>query len=124
MSSDKEIKEAEVTITVKYDFKGDDIMNLLIGAFEGGSGYWATFSPLGDYPPNKLSDLYGKMVVKNIEEDGKPTYLLTKEKIQKGLELFVEKEPRHFSDFQSGNDDAVTADVFLQMCVLGEVIYG
>jgi hypothetical protein len=31
---------------------------------------------------------------------------------------------RHFADFINQNDDAITGDVFLQCCLLGEVLYG
>lgn len=32
--------------------------------------------------------------------------------------------PHHWSDFMTGNEDEETAEVFLQYCVFGEVIYG
>lgn len=32
--------------------------------------------------------------------------------------------PSHFGDFISGNGDGETADIFLQYCIFGEVIYG
>ncbi len=32
--------------------------------------------------------------------------------------------PSHWANFISGNDDAETADVFLQYCIFGKVIYG
>lgn len=32
--------------------------------------------------------------------------------------------PRHWSDMITGNDDADTADIFLQYCIFGKVIYG
>jgi hypothetical protein len=40
------------------------------------------------------------------------------------LALMAEKEPRHFGDFMGENDDATTSDVFLQLCLFGEVVYG
>jgi hypothetical protein len=44
--------------------------------------------------------------------------------VRRGLQVMAEKYPRHFSDIVSGDDDATTADVFVQCCVLGEVVYG
>lgn len=32
--------------------------------------------------------------------------------------------PSHWSDFLSENDDQITADVFLQYCIFGHVVYG
>lgn len=36
----------------------------------------------------------------------------------------AEKDPRHFGDLVSENDDADTHDVFIQHVLFGEVIYG
>lgn len=41
----------------------------------------------------------------------------------KGLALMLEKSPDHFGDFICENYDIVTADVFLQYVVFGEVKY-
>lgn len=43
---------------------------------------------------------------------------------QRGLQLMAEKQPSHFSDFMEENEDAITADVFLQLVALGDVVYG
>jgi hypothetical protein len=32
--------------------------------------------------------------------------------------------PRHFADLVGEDDDAITGDVWLQLAVFGEVIYG
>jgi hypothetical protein len=61
------------------------------------------------------------------DSKGQPTgkdHLLTREKIEAGLQLMADKYPRHFADFIADNDDAITGDVFLQCCLLGEVVYG
>jgi hypothetical protein len=46
--------------------------------------------------------------------------------IERGLKLFAtdEKVKHHWANFLSENDDAETGDVFLQLCVFGEVIFG
>jgi hypothetical protein len=41
-----------------------------------------------------------------------------------GLRLMAEKWSKHFADLVQENDDASTADVFLQMIVLGQLVYG
>lgn len=46
------------------------------------------------------------------------------EAISRGLVIMAEKYPNHFGDFMIEEDDAITADVFIQCCVLGEVVYG
>lgn len=42
----------------------------------------------------------------------------------KAFKLMAEKHGRHFGDFMAENDDNTTADVFLQLVALGDVIYG
>ena len=42
----------------------------------------------------------------------------------RGLRTMAEKYPQHFSDFMEENDDACTADVWLQCAVFGEVVFG
>lgn len=49
---------------------------------------------------------------------------LTKAKLEFGLELMAKKYPNHFSDLITDNADADTADVYLQCCLLGEIVYG
>tara|TARA_B100000614_G_scaffold262909_1_gene300671 strand:+ start:170716 stop:171204 length:489 start_codon:yes stop_codon:yes gene_type:complete len=53
--------------------------------------------------------------------------------IQSGLALMAAGGPenkrwgcgaRHYADWIAENDDAETADVFLQACVLGDIVYG
>ena len=48
---------------------------------------------------------------------------LTWEGMLKGMQLMATNEPRHFSDVIEHNDDAVTADVWLQLALFGDVIY-
>jgi hypothetical protein len=49
---------------------------------------------------------------------------VTNEHLQRGLTLLAEKHPRHWNDFLNENTDADTGDIFLQLCVLGEVTFG
>lgn len=45
-------------------------------------------------------------------------------KCKLGLRKMAEQHPHHFADAISERDDAVTASVFLQLILLGEVMYG
>lgn len=58
------------------------------------------------------------------EEDGTMVYLLTPQKMKKGLNIMAKKYRHHFCDFINENGDMITGDVFLQCCLLGDVIYG
>ena len=46
------------------------------------------------------------------------------ESIGDGLNMMATHYPRHFADFLNEAADAITADVFLQCCLFGELIYG
>ena len=49
---------------------------------------------------------------------------ITLDNVQKGLELMRDLYPRHWADLVEENDDLITGDVWLQLAVFGDVIYG
>jgi hypothetical protein len=51
-------------------------------------------------------------------------YALTLKDVRKGLRLMKKEYPSHYADLVEENDDAITGDVWLQLAVFGEVIYG
>lgn len=129
-----------IEISFKKEIKRKDISDLLITAFEGGVGYWCCITghkkPDGNVPPD-LSDvenwphawyplLEGGEIHLDEEYDGKMVkkHVLDLTRIRLGLALMANKYPRHFADFIDENYDATTADVFLQCCVLGDIVYG
>ena len=59
----------------------------------------------------------------NEGEDPTKHYLTLKD-VRKGLRLMKKKYPHHYADLVEENDDAITGDVWLQLAVFGEVIYG
>lgn len=76
-----------------------------------------------DYPLNPG----GHLIVSDAEgTDGEVRKeILNLSSIRKGLQLMAESKEyaHHWRDFLAENDDAITADVFLQFCLFGEVIY-
>jgi hypothetical protein len=132
----------KLMVKMEISFDKQRVSDLLCSALEGGSNYWymiesfikptkveqvampgETFRHL-DYPLSEggalmVSDRNGAPA----EEDMKTTRL-DWPKLLEGLVLMAEKYPRHFGDWMAENDDADTGDVFLQLCVLGEVVYG
>lgn len=124
-----------IAITATVDWS--KITNAIIGAFEGGSTYWLreydyTYRPEGvEGNPLYAEDQFwakgGKMnLIYDDPEDQEQR--ATKEvgllEIKAGLRTMAEKDPRHFGDLVSENDDADTHDVFIQHVLFGEVIYG
>jgi hypothetical protein len=111
---------------------------LLANAFEGANSGWlmiedyrkptnldflmdgpgADAYPHVDYPLNEGGIVYVQDV-----EAGK-TYELTLDSCITGWHLLQEQESRHWMAALTGNDDAETADTFLQLCLFGEVLHG
>jgi hypothetical protein len=64
----------------------------------------------------------------NAEEDddgnpGQKTMTLKRADIERGLEVLASKYPKHFADLMDENDDALTADLYMQCIVFGEEVY-
>lgn len=125
----------------------DRIKGLLCCAFEGGSNYWCKvtgyeFGNSGltydnfreggsqqgeDYwHPCQLIPLVEgcAVLIEDSEAFTHETFRLDKEAIAKGLTLMATNYPKHWADFISENDDAETGDVFLQLCLFGEIKFG
>ena len=143
---------AYMTIEVKFDIPYNRIANLLIDSLEASSLYWASIDKkekpsqvkfvevIGqDDPENKarvldgalyLSEYVlnkdGALIIRDNETDNDRLrfHKLDLEKVKKGLKCFAKYQPKHFADFISENEDGTTADVFLQCCLFGEVLYG
>lgn len=125
----------DVTITIPEQRLAD----LLCCGFEGGVGYWCVITgyETPDEPRSAWGDaeifphvdypLCGGAVLceTEVDEQIEPKKLvLNREAIERGLHIMAEKYPRHWGDFLAGNEDACTGDVFIQCCLLGEVVYG
>lgn len=115
------------------------IQDLFVGAFEGGSNYWLgrgrvkLISPKREDLPDDGVVWYGNRKRNVFAEDFKITIELLDEdetveinpaKVQKGLKIMAREYPVHFTDFIREEDDADTSDVFLQLCLFEEIVYG
>ena len=114
----------------------DSVSGLLCDALEGGSNSWYVIREV-HYPPGKQKEdfefyhiqvpLYegGELVIDVFDnEEQYSGKILNLESIQKGLKLLHDfKEYDHWGDFIRENDDAITGDVFLQLCLFGEIIF-
>lgn len=141
-------------ITVSQKVSLERIADLLCSALEGGSNYWYMIQDkvepkiwsiderpvykdketarkninvhyLHYYPLNEG----GALMIDDERADDpelKKPVRLDLERVKKGVELFASSKEyaHHYRDFIQENEDAITADVFLQFCIFGEVIYG
>jgi hypothetical protein len=71
-----------------------------------------------DYPLNE-----GGSIGIVSTEPSSNVFRLDLKSIRRGLEDLATKYPRHFADLVNENTDAITADVLLQCCLFGELIY-
>jgi hypothetical protein len=133
------------SVTVKKEISASRIVNLLCTAFDGGFGSWGRYEThmppepdwsWGEGTPEEtekdwadVRKVYvasmcgGHVTMYDMEDDEKP-YRLDKAALHRGMRIFAEKYPKHFSDFINYNDDAITGDVYLQCCIFGDAIYG
>jgi hypothetical protein len=112
------------------------IMDLITTAIEGGSNYWAKFKFPNNYKDNyqsyeQIPFQGGNIEVYDIETDELLGYL-NSASIKVGLQLMADRKDlkgkevpaRHFKALATDNEDAETADVFMQLSVMGEIVYG
>jgi hypothetical protein len=115
------------------------VSDLISTAFEGGSNYWA--SVVSTQSPTKIdfrSELFASDAEPHryydwplneggsvtIDADGESEGELNLQSIEKGLELLAEKFPNRFVAICDETYDAEDADVFLQLAILNEVVFG
>ena len=125
-------EEGVIKFTVPESVNVERVKGLLCSAFEGGSNYWYTDLNVHQWPDGVSSREAWHMevpvveggVLSLVDKYEGDEHLLDLAKITKGLAIMREKYPRHWSNFATENDDAETADVFLQCCVFDDIIYG
>lgn len=106
------------------------IEDLLINAFECGCSYWLdsavplTLGQRLDYTAVVAGTQELECALNDPEDVKGGLPILNREQLLKGLQLMAEKAPRHFANILSEDDDAETADVFLQFVLIGEIMYG
>lgn len=123
----------DISITVT----DQQIADLLVGAFEGGSNYWIeNIKTIGRPESKKIgNDEYPSYItcalaanchvdIQPNEHAGVPIKFLHRDSIRIGLEAMATQCPQHFGNFLSGDYDSITSDVFLQCCIFGELVFG
>lgn len=107
--------------------------NLIINAFEGGSVYWAMIDDTVSDPRAGLenpckyySDVPFMGGELRICDDATGDFLgvLNAKTLVSGWKLMKENYPDHYKDVINENDDAYTADTYLQLCVMGDIVFG
>lgn len=124
-------------------FTDEETENLLVSAIEGGSNYWyylpdtSMIEKYGDETKDPLVTMIFKAVMagervpvtdcneKGYSKDGVHRLgYISLDGIMKAEQLMLKNQASHYADVKEGNDDAGTADVFLQLVVMGEITFG
>ena len=145
--------EAEQAFKYAQPFTDERAVDLLIGAFEGGSNYWIDSIEYNDIFKTEVARLNGlASLIGNVDgiqepyyaslylidkavradvmvntgaEEGEPArYLLNMKSLREGIYLMSEQYPNHYANFINEMDDAETADVALQLALFKEIVYG
>ena len=95
------------------------------------NGSWAHVYPHIHYPLSeggavilRDSELLIDDAVSEVGELLEPDWNLDRAAIQRGLDLLPIKSPRHLALWLSESEDAESGDVFIQLCLFGEIVYG
>jgi len=117
----------ETGASILFEHNHDYLPKYYFKYFHGGSTLYGTVEDCTQicvscgleyqYPYDECIDCGGAL-----RFDGKG-YVLDMDAIKRGIKVMAEKYSRHFGDFQSERGDAITADVFLQCCLFGEIVY-
>lgn len=124
------------TFTIEISVPAKRIAELLCAGFEGAPKWCQIVKYInldaveytlvgGGY--SDLPVLGGVVICRDVYADGaegRKALPLDGASVLRGLKAMQEKAPRHFANFLQENEDAETGDVFLQFCLLGEIVYG
>lgn len=131
-------------MTITQTFDKQTLVDLIVTAIEGGSTDWYMLDDV-DFPTsvdNKLcfSEKIGHAIWDNPEwsmpvydveyagddysDLGEPLGILSYASCQKAFDLLAKDYPDVLARIVSEDSDALDADVFFQLAVMGEVVYG
>jgi hypothetical protein len=124
--------EVKATVRIPHE----KIQDLITTALEGACRYWASYKFPQDWKEKYVSYEQipfkdGDIEVYDVETDELLGYL-NRASIKVGLQLMADRKDmkgkqipaRHFRNLAADNEDAETADVFMQLAVMGEIVFG
>jgi hypothetical protein len=134
------MKKFNLEIKRDIEITEENLTSILACALEGGSNYWYFIGdmdeslfergvPLVDNIVKSLFEIEGYKVpfydgAEEYEfEDMEYLGDLTLESIKEGIQLMAKDYAHLFNEFIEGDEDANTGDVWLQLCVMKDVVY-
>ncbi len=131
----------KIKTTVDVEIK--DIIDLICIGVEGGMMDWCQTmdadipkdsdiseipEDMHDFPRYYAPFVKGgaiNFVVDETEGDEEPKKVRVGiRRIEAAMQMMADKYPHHFRDFIDDNSDAITGDVFVQLAVFEEVVFG
>ena len=121
---------------VKVEVADQMIEDQIVCALEGGSNYWYYLPDLsmikgiksGEPLAIRLTDAvlnHGIVVpVYDIDDEDELLGELSRDSIQKALDIMSKDYPDAFAEVLNESGDANTADIFFQLSVMGEIVFG
>lgn len=118
----------EFEITRKVSVSDQDIDDILCTALEVGINYWVDSYRIKTNPGNckYVSDVVSKGGTIEIDVIDDETHELNKEKLQKGIEMFLNEYPNKIDVdgcIDPGDIDAYDADCIVQYALFNELVY-
>lgn len=105
--------------------RNETIKGLWINALYSGISYWAGIEKAShkdtEYAPfkhNGFVALYDRETNSPFDEQ------VTKQSLLNGLKLIEKEYPHVWDDIITGNDDCETADIFVQLSIFKEIVFG
>ena len=133
----------EVKVSMNVNVSDEDIEDIVVTAIEGGIGYWACLDNSGErWIDTPKDESYAETATKILlegdgvtfldDEDHDTSWVLTLEKLMKGIEMYLNSD-RGLGCLDGSNVsvvidtcqiDAEAADMIVQYALFGELIYG
>lgn len=135
----EEVAGPPVIIKVPVNVSRQIIVDQLESAVNGGCNYWMfqlfpVFGPLFNidmFPGEKFFEIifaeecgFDITHVNRGQGQEPQASRLTFDKIEKGLKIMAKKDFVRFCQIVNQTGDSLTADVFMQYCLFGELIFG
>lgn len=129
----------EITATVRFKLTEEDVTDLVVGALEGGIGYWSILDNSGkeftDAPKEEaISETAARILIEGGElrffdvEDKSESWILDMEKLAQGIRRFVEEGYDQYGVFScNGADmgmcDAEGCDTIFQLALFDKTVF-
>lgn len=119
---------------LQRELNRQDIIDLFVTALEGGSNYWYKMDvpqkarvASGEFLSEKIGNFIlggGKVYFYDAENPKELLGFVNMDKVLDAISSVKKGYPHIWERILLGNADASDSDVFLQLCVMGEVVFG